>query len=806
MVSAAWNRLCLRTAVVACLLCAPVVSPAAEVNARLERDTIYLGTQTLLVIAVENDAGKWPEIKAVDGLVISRYGSPSIMHDLMSGRVQRAYRFLVNPQRVGTFQIPAVTLQVGEETVQRGPFTLQVVEAPVKCVSARLDADETTVGRAVRLVIGFQGYKPGAKPQVPQIKGLTLMLVGEPQLQMDSAGMPQTVFHFRVTPSALGTFKITGITFAGVPADEVTLTVSSFIVLEVRTSGQSIAVGQQAQLELATLGLAADAKPVPVAPAGLKITPSGQPRQDRRGATVFSYIVTATEPGSPAITALKLADGRQVPLTRPIAFSVRQSGEGGILSFTGRARSEETVLGEPFIVDFDVLYRGDFRGAGVDLSKAAFADKAYIKVEPVDDLSYPDWQGRPMQIGMGPDGRITALVGSGDYEGRKEQRMRFALKITPLAAGDVPLTGVRFIIRLHVSERQEGPGMLFRTETDRDYDRTLDLPPHRVVDPRGKKAPPGYRGAVGASFTFVTELDRTTAAAMAPLTLTMKITGESVGPQFQPPALSEVSDLTRDFEVSPGVSGGQVEGNTITFTQTIRPRSEQVRELPALPLVFYNYQKQAYETVYSLPIPIEVRAGTIVGAEAMQTVVGSRPAVTVAPATASEASETHARASLGANFGTLGSLCRREPLGIAGLLAVLIGCPAGAVLARVGYLIHLRRRPAGEARRRRARLLESLSRLDAAEQFHAELAEVIQAFLRLTFGLPPGEIAADELERLLDRHRADESLRRATLDLLAECDAGRFAVGLVGQAERDRLVTQAREVLRKIERLARNRE
>ena len=57
MMSAAWSRLRFRMAVVACLLCAPVVASAAEVNARLDRNTIYLGTQTLLVIEVEEDAG-----------------------------------------------------------------------------------------------------------------------------------------------------------------------------------------------------------------------------------------------------------------------------------------------------------------------------------------------------------------------------------------------------------------------------------------------------------------------------------------------------------------------------------------------------------------------------------------------------------------------------------------------------------------------------------------------------------------------------------------------------------------------------
>lgn len=776
---------------------------AAQVSAGLNPDTIYFGTQTILTVSVEDDTGQWPSVEGVEGVQITRYGSPSVIHDLISGAVRRSYRFLVNPSRPGTFQIPAVTVRIGEETITRGPFTLQVKEAPIRCIVSELDPKETLVGRPAKLTLAFQGYRPGGRVVLPSIEGLTITSMGDPQVQQDNQGVPVRVFRYEVTAWKLGTFRIKGISFAGVPADEVTLTVSPFVIVEARVSSQSLVVGEEATLQLHTLGLEADAKLTLVAPPGLEIRSLGGPARDRNGTTVFSFVVRGLEPGNPVITTLKLGDGRQVPLREPVSFSVRQSGEGGILAFTGKARSDESAIGEPFIVDYDVFYRGNLVAAALDLSKAWFADKSYIKVEPLNDLAYPDWKGRPMQIELGPEGKLTVLVGSGEYEGQKEQRIRFALKITPLAAGEVQLRGVRVILRLQVSIRRQNVGFVFRSDTTNDYDRVADLPSHRVVDPRGKTAPAGYRGAVGANFTFVTSLDRTTAAAMSPLVLTMKITGESVGPQFQPPPLTEVAELTRDFEVSPTVSGGEIEGNTITFTQIIRPRSEQVSELPALPLVFYNYQKQQYETAYSLPIPIEVRAGSVVGAQAMQVGSGTQPAFEAAVA-GDTAREDQPVAALGANFSSLGSLVRAEPLGLTGLLLVLVGGPAVVLLVRVGYVVFQQRRPMSAVRRERARLLTSLDRLGEAERFHFELAEIVQAFLRLTFGLPPGEISADDLGRLLDERRAGSELRTGALSLLAECDAGRFAVGAVEQVEKERLIRQAREVLTQTERLVKS--
>jgi hypothetical protein len=187
----------------------------------------------------------------------------------------------------------------------------------------------------------------------------------------------------------------------------------------------------------------------------------------------------------------------------------------------------------------------------------------------------------------------------------------------------------------------------------------------------------------------------------------------------------------------------------------------------------------------------------------MQVGVTSQPEPAAVVAVESTGSNA-ARAALGANFSTLGSIVQPEPLGLGGLLLILIGGPAGAVLLRAGYVLCLRRRPASEVRRQKARLLGSLDRLGGTDRFHAELAEIVQAFLRLTFGLPPGEISADDLGRLLDERRAGGELRTAALNLLSKCDAGRFAVGVVEQGERERLIRQAREVLTRIERLAGN--
>ena len=69
--------------VVGCLLGFGGAAFGAQMSARLDRDAIYLGTQTLLVVEATDVRGAgWPVVAPVEGVKITRYGSPSMVRDL----------------------------------------------------------------------------------------------------------------------------------------------------------------------------------------------------------------------------------------------------------------------------------------------------------------------------------------------------------------------------------------------------------------------------------------------------------------------------------------------------------------------------------------------------------------------------------------------------------------------------------------------------------------------------------------------------------------------------------------------------
>jgi len=766
-------------------------------RASFQRDRIYFGTAAVLVVNMADQSQiKWPEVGKVEGLKIEPYGQPERVMDLFRGSERRSYRFLVAPSKPGIYAIPSVSLETDDRTLTDGPFTLTVIEAPLKFLSATVESPTITQGKTTTLTVSYQGFRPNMGPTVPLVTGLAIRSAGPPRRDIDRrSGVPITRYSYLITGHRIGTYQVSGITFDDVPAETVTLTVAEFVVTETRTGETSLSVGEHTQVRLLILGLKQAEGATLVATGKLKV---GKPQMRRaRNQLVLDFDVIAVEPGTPRITALKLADGRQSPLPQAVTLSVTQAGEAGILSCRGIPRSEETVLGEPFVVDYEVYCRGELRQLGVDPSQAAWANKPYIKVAPVNDISYAGWEGTPLRVGFGDKTPMIVLSGTGEFNGQQEQLLRFALKITPLVAGELSLDGLKVLVAMQVTQRGGSGGSFFYSSKTQTFEKESQTPSHRVVDPPGQTAPAGFAGAVG-EFTFETQLDRSAAVAMSPLTLTMKITGETVSSEFRPPLLTEVEELTRDFDVSPTVSGGEVESNTITFSQTIRPRSDKVTKLPALPLVTYNYKQRKYGTVYSLPIPLKITPGSLVDAADMVAIAEPQPLVAgIEPQPDSKDSGVR----LGANYTTLGKVGAAPELGTGSMVGLLVAGPVLIVL--VFSVRQLRERYGTSARARQARrkVISSLGPIREADYYCAALSEAIQSYLRLKFDLPSGEVSRVLIQTAFERHNVDAALLKETEVLLDQCDTGRFATSRTDENERSQLIERVQNLLSRLERI-----
>ena len=772
--------------------------------AQLQPEAIYLGTSAHVIVEVQDAPDdRRPRVSSVEGLRITEGGTRQSSTAISGGVRHTRYTiaFNVTPERAGEFTIPQVTLTTGGQVLTQGPFTLKVTEAPVKFESISLHPPAISPGGRTILQVSYQGYRPGARPAGPDKPGVSIRSarVGRTRAS-EKTGMPVATFQYEVRSNQLGTHRIAGMTWAGVTANPISLVVSPFVVVDTRAERTSVGIGETILVAIAVQGLPATTDVQLVAPAGVSISPSQRRARLRapEGARWFLFDVAARQSGPARITTVRSAQGVQVPLNTPIQLMVHEKGE--ILVCRGKARSEETVVGEPFVVDYEVYYRGGLAGAGIYANDSCFVNNQDLEVEAVGDLSYAGWDGKPVKDSSGRS-QVAMLTGHGELNGKREQLLRFAIRVIPRVASELALDGLGVTLHLRTHEdRRSNPfgssGFVFGSRSRR-HTRLADVPPHRIIDPPADDAPAGFRGAVGTSFTFTIDLDRRKATAMSPMELTMKISGQGVWEKLAPPPLAEMPELVRDFDVSDTVDGGEVTGNTITFTQVIRPRSDAVRELPALPLVYYDYEKKAYQTAYSPRIEIEVTPGSLVGAEGMKYAPRGGEAVLAGPDRLIDDDET---VLLGENFTDMGELATHEPLGVTGVLAILIAGPMTVLAVWVCQRLHRQRQPLSAVRHQRRELTAALARLTEADSFYEELANLLQSCLRLTFGLPPGEVSADRLARLFADRPVGADLQQEMTDLLRQCDTGRFASGAVDEAEKTRLVERAGRLFGRLNR------
>lgn len=342
--------------------------------------------------------------------------------------------------------------------------------------------------------------------------------------------------------------------------------------------------------------------------------------------------------------------------------------------------------------------------------------------------------------------------------------------------------------------------VLFPTKLRRNVFRELDhvRPPRRLqaqpdVSDIVVKAvplagrPPYYRNAIG-QFTMQASAAPRSAAVGDPITLNLRLTGDSPLDGIAAPKLSEVAPLTENFEITDDSLAGIVNGYTKTFSVTIRPRHEDVKEIPALPLAYFDPEREQYDTVWTDPIPLAVRAA-------------ERISVPVNPDSNNDgngpAELTQVDDGLLANRTNISDLLTSQGVAITTLDRVLLAaCP----LLFVGVVVFARARSGGaqvEERKRRSRALQEAERALTADRSAAGALHAMLGFVADVTGVPRAAVARGDAIRLLQQHAVPADVMQRFDKLVTELEAAQYAGGST-EASFD--VTDVRNTLKAIDR------
>ncbi|MBL6997955.1 MAG: BatD family protein, partial [Phycisphaerales bacterium] len=328
----------------------------------------------------------------------------------------------------------------------------------------------------------------------------------------------------------------------------------------------------------------------------------------------FTYYLTPQRVGSldiPAITFI--ADGKAFQ-TVPKTIEIVETPTSGALKVQVKGTNSNVYLGQPIDMTLQIFVE-------------QFTDKNLgVTLDARDMFSlFSNNSSFGLFTQALQDGRAQVQTIQGtSIEGVPTTFYVYTVQATtwPETTGTLHFDPISIIANYPISlSRQRSTGFFGGSSLTVDQAELIsaqaEMPTIEVLTPPENDRPEWHSGAVG-NFDFRVVAEPTNVNVGEPITLTMRVTDLSSGPvnldYLSAPALDRVTALTSKFKVPDKPLGGTIQGRTKTFTETIRPRSGGITEIPPLPLSSFDPVTETYTTVWTNPIPITVETVATVSA------------------------------------------------------------------------------------------------------------------------------------------------------------------------------------------------
>lgn len=301
----------------------------------------------------------------------------------------------------------------------------------------------------------------------------------------------------------------------------------------------------------------------------------------------------------------------------------------------------------------------------------------------------------------------------------------------------------------------------------------------RVKDVPTAGRPDSYTGAVGR-FDIGAEVSPREAKVGDPMTLTVWLRGLGTLENALAPKLNEIGEFAKHFKIYEATE--ETRDDSRRFTYSLRPKSVETKEVPSVPISYFDVEKEAFVTLQTDPVSISVTA-----ADRMAT--GEIAMATPKPAE-STSIETRAE-GIFANVTDLRQL-RDESVhpdrwflslgGLTGLFFVVALVAQRVQRMQSDTGLQRRRGAATDARRRLQAAVALTKQGDArggAEAISAALVGLVADATNAPHGVLTSTNATDKLREI---GIADETIARVR-DIMQTCDDARY--GATGGAMSD---------------------
>jgi hypothetical protein len=342
----------------------------------------------------------------------------------------------------------------------------------------------------------------------------------------------------------------------------------------------------------------------------------------------FQYEVVVPRPGVYHIPEVVATQGALTARSQPVSMEVANVASSPEMSIRMNLPARPLWVGERVEVTLDWLLSAELLQQFQQ--RNLFSGQLEQQL-PNHTFDIPGWRAEGVEVRLPRDTpapgrgqlrfsfptRNGDLILPGDFQevqegGRAWGRVRFRVELTPLRAGALDLGGASVTAHLPIVRGR-------RRVNERA--KATDGPRALEVRPLPANAPPSFKNAIGLGFSLEAKLDRSVVKVGDPIELQVTVRGDGDLTGLILPPLDGPGGLSPDLFAltSGGMSSELVDepgkGAGRRFRVPLRAKSAAVKEIPPLPLTFFDPSTGTYRTVHSEPLALSVRDASVVSAQ-----------------------------------------------------------------------------------------------------------------------------------------------------------------------------------------------
>jgi hypothetical protein len=508
----------------------------------------------------------------------------------------------------------------------------------------------------------------------------------------------------------------------------------------------------------------------PLAAFSPRPTGSNNLVQTINGRTTISYsqnfVITAGQVGKMTLSGVKVTvDGKEYT-TNPVEVTVSGPGTTDRMTMEFSVSRQKCYVGEPIVMNARWIVTARWQNVGFDVP--VFTSPDFL-VEDVSSSAGPD----PRQSII--DGVPTSVTGTRQtIQGVEAEVYAFSKVLIPQRAGRLRLDPITVSTNMATGRVRTGD---FFNPWEIKYERVSvqSEPVELEVLPLPETGKPSeFYGLVG-QYTISASAAPTKVSVGDPITLTISIGGNPYLKPVQWPALEQVPELAANFRIPTDKASPTIENGCKVFTQTVRANNDQVTQIPAIPLAYFDLQRGRYVEARTEPIKLDVTAAKILTNADVQG-TGSAPVNREVEAVRKGLSANYYGPEVLVNQGFSPLALVFSP-GYAAVWAI----PLTILIVSAVVRIAGRTSPESLARKRRRQAagaaMRQLRKVASAEpgQRHELLAAALKGYLGDRFDRVAASLTADDCFRIVAEATGDTQTATLCREMVAACEAARYA-------------------------------